>query len=409
MATRTPTPGDRAELVIVAPRPTLAVAATLSVALLVAAATLPGCGRDTDEWLADVRSPDEYQRLLAVVALGRADPSGHEAEMAAELVNVLEDPEPEVKAAAKEALTLLAPRLVDPLVHLAATADVVRYAGAPPPTFVRQSAAAMAEKAGAAAIPRLLEALLDPETLDRGLMARTLGRIGEPAIEPLIEVVNGSEDPFARNLAAMGLADALAASPDAARRLVTASGAGDARSVALDIVRESLKHALPAEITPEWTATRLKRLFGDDPAAALQAEIELRLVGEPLVPVLVSLLEPPGPASKQAALLLLRLDAKSIERAFQELDPSRHVHAEVLERLLLAFPEPERLVPLLDSLLSSGRTPLAQRAIVALRGLGAKAAPALPTLRFLATRGPEELRAPAAEAVARIEARLAGG
>lgn len=367
---------------------------------------MPGCQKDVEDWLQDVRSPDEYQRLLAVTAIGASDPAGHEAAIAAELLDVLEDPEPTVKEAALEALTGLAPLLLVPLVELAATADVVHYLGAPPPTFVRQSAAGMAEKAGDAAIPVLLSALHDPATLDRGLIARTLGRLGEGAIQPLIDVVNTAKDPFLRSLAAMGLRDALASAPEIARELLKGSSASDAHAVALEIVRQSVQNTMPKELTPEWVESRLLKLFGEDSAAALQSELELRIIGEDLVDHLITLLDTKGPTGRYAALLLIRLDHPSLARAFEKLDPDRGMHAQVLERLLVGTPEPQRALPLLVPLLTSGHTPLARRALLVLKGLGALSEPALPTIRYLANKGPEALRTPAMTAAKAIEGKI---
>lgn len=378
----------------------------VTIALASCLLAVSGCQKDVPDWLEDIRSDDEYQRLMAVTALGASDPAGHEAAVAAELLDVLEDPEPSVKDAALIALTGLAPQLLVPLVELAATADVVHYLGAPPPTFVRQSAAGMAEKAGEAAIPVLLAALHDAETLDRGLIARTLGRLGEAAIQPLIDVVNTTADPFERSLAAMGLGDALAASPEAARRLITGASSGDARSIALDIVRQSVKDTMPAEITRAWTESRLLRLFGEDPAAALQAELELRILGDALVEHLIALLEDSGKTARYAALLLIRLDHSALARAFERLDPDRAMHAEVLTRLLLGTPHPERALPLLIPLLTSGHTGLARRSLLVLSGLGALAEPALVTIQYLAEKGPDELRAPASAAATAISNKM---
>lgn len=135
---------------------------------------LAACAKTPEEWLRDAEHRDPFVRELAVVAL-RGVPDAQVAHAVATLLRATQDERDSVRARAEESLRVLSPRAIQPL-----AAALLQGTEA-----ARGRAAALLVDCGAAALPALASALEQPRAVDRLLVARTLGRLGAGAVEPL--------------------------------------------------------------------------------------------------------------------------------------------------------------------------------------------------------------------------------
>lgn len=350
--------------------------------------------------LNDRRSP---VRTVAAGALGRI---GGERAVEA-LLDLLEGGSQESWELAARALASGGPGVVRPLVAALETGDERR----------RAAAVAALVRVGRAHLRELLDAplVLTPE---RGpLVGLVLRRIGEPALEALLERL-GSEDSFLRKTAAEGLGwlgDAGAAAP-----LVRALGDGNGR------VRQAAAVALVRVVGPEAVAElgvvvvqplaaalpRLSRFSDDSCWRALDA---LRGVTDPsAVKPLVRALWASDPELRRAAGdALVRIGAPAItplvECARSPVDRQSLTAREVL--VALGAPA---VVPVFESLVAAREEEIPRlRAVLhALRSdalpllIGSLADPAA-GVRLAAARGLLDL--PCEEAVDPLLARLRDG
>lgn len=144
------------------------------------------------------RSPSESARVSAADALNKMGKDARPA--AAELVATLADPSGNVKEIVITAVGNLAPNVpgaVPALVKLFPKDRAIRAVG----EF---------KQGGAEAVPALLELLNHPEVLVRWNAARTLGKIGEPALPAvpgLLKQLESDPDPLVQEHAAEALGD----------------------------------------------------------------------------------------------------------------------------------------------------------------------------------------------------------
>ena len=164
-------------------------------------------------WLVK-NAPEPAARWRAAEALGKMGPAG--AASGPALVAVLDDPDPLVRGVAARTVGELTPdpgAAVPVLVKLFPDVDAIR-------------AAAKYKAAAGPAVPRLTELLRHDDPAVRWQAGRALGKIGEPALSALPELVRqmaNDPDPLVREHAAEALGDigpsAAAAVPDLAKAL----------------------------------------------------------------------------------------------------------------------------------------------------------------------------------------------
>lgn len=383
--------------------------AALAMAVLLPS-TLVGCAKSADEWLVDLHADDEYQRLLAVLALGGHPPTGAIDGLVAELICATEDPQPEVSAAAKAALKQLVVQSPESFARVAVRSDSVLYPGAPPPIFVRSSAADLLVRCRA--IDALLAGLQDRQGIDRALAANRLGQLGAAAGRQLIDLIGATEDPDTRDLATMALGQALSIDVDATRTLLAALPDEASRAIALRVLRNATHQDTPAQVDADWLAERLSMWLSPDPLGSLQAEVDLNLKAAEAVPLLVARLSTPDPRdSRAAAAFLLKLGAEAQRRAFYLLDPDAALHREVLKRLISGPHQATAALPHLLAMAAAADPALARKALIVIGSMPAEvmdtALPQLQRIAAMATEG--SVRHEAQETIAAIGTNSAAG
>ena len=369
-----------------------------------AATLLAACARSTDDWVEDLRSDDEYRRLLAATALGLEASPRDPVDVVAGLLNILEDPDDQVADAARASLGALAPRVPGAFAEVMSRTEVVHHPGAPPPTFIRNSAAHFLVEASA--VEALVGCLGDATAVDRGLAATSLGRIGGDAIRPLIDLMNSSDDPHVRNLAAIGLGKALATDPGAARSELPGLDGGTPSDVTIEALRAAGGFGVPTEVTTGWVVAQLMRWRSSEPSESIGAEIELRLApAARLIDELIALVDhDKPPVAAAAAFFLTRMGNDAILRAFPRLDPDRVTHRELLKHLATGLHDVEAAISTLCEIAGGGVRKASRRAVLVLGGMGPRAERAMPILRRISATATGQRKAEADEAMRRITA-----
>jgi HEAT repeat protein len=171
----------------------------------------------------------EATRLAAVATLAKLEPG---KENLADLARLLKDPKPEVRGAGADALARLGPDAVDALAELVAAmrdedgtvrmgvGRAIKNTGAKGAARLRsleekeKDPAVKANLAVAVrltdfaakenAVPALITALADKEDIVARMAADTLGKLGEPAVNPLVEALK-APTPSVRRYAALAL------------------------------------------------------------------------------------------------------------------------------------------------------------------------------------------------------------
>jgi HEAT repeat protein len=253
-----------------------------------------GCAKTVAEWKADLEGQHEpYARVLAATALGA---SGR-PEAVAPLIGALADESESVRRAAEQALVELGGTSAGVLVD--------GLAGQPPHGAAStETSARLLVEIGAAAVPALVS-VLDGERTDEPVavaVAVVLGRIGEPAIQPLIGRLASAQ----AAAAARGLAEAGPAASAAVEPLVDLLGAGspsarEAAALALAAIAPGVDRVLEALLAaaadPEPPVARaalsggvdelLSRLVGPDPEQRSAARRRATELGQAAVPALI--------------------------------------------------------------------------------------------------------------------------
>ena len=166
------------------------------VAFLLAALAV-GCAKSDERLLAELGDRDAHVRALAAFALAVQAPE-HAERALPELLETVDRVELELRPQANAALCAIAPRVADELVAL--------YAGDEMITRDRREAVLVALGCtGARGVAPILAAVRGPGRSRAGELSQALVAIGEPAVEPLCEIVAREPDPWLRGHAAWTL------------------------------------------------------------------------------------------------------------------------------------------------------------------------------------------------------------
>jgi HEAT repeat protein len=326
--------------------------ACLALTLLLAA----GCARSEAEWLAELSSPDPFERVLAVTALAQTGGTA----MLPRVLSALDDPDAQVREAAGAALARLGPAAAPPLLE-----------GLRPEASARDRERATSTRPllGAAAAAPLADALLDGQHDTHAVLA-TLERLGpeaaRPALAPLIAALAAPGDGLRRALAAQGLGSVDPTDHDALLALMLAGHDPDPQ------VRDA---ALLAAVTGLLARERLP-----DGVARAAAQAELDTLGkDALVPLALALREASDPATEDTPIAALAgFGTAAIGPAFDALNPRNPKHVTRAGKLVTAI-GPDAL-PVLLAMLDAQDPPRRLLALSAIGVLGAHAASAVPRL-----------------------------
>jgi len=140
------------------------------------------CARSDEEWIGDLQDPSagSFERGMAAIALAEQAPAKANGAVFPLLV-LLDGPESPLRAHAAGAMRQIAPWKVDELVRTLVGA-----------TFLTDDCRISLEEAivssGAIAVPPLLAAMRAPGERSSREIGALLARIGEPAVDPLLEL-----------------------------------------------------------------------------------------------------------------------------------------------------------------------------------------------------------------------------
>jgi HEAT repeat protein len=150
---------------------------------LLLALAVAGCARSTEAWEEDLGSKrgDLFHRGMAAIALAEQAPDrAHGAVM--QLLGLLDGPEGPLRRHAPDALVKIAPYTAEEMVHTLTRTTYIS-------DDVRVPLEDAIASAGERAVPPLLAEMRDPHRLGARQVGLVLARIGDPAVDPLLEIV----------------------------------------------------------------------------------------------------------------------------------------------------------------------------------------------------------------------------
>lgn len=288
------------------------------------------CAKTADEWRAEIADADPYVRGMAAIGLCEEAPD-HATDAFSELFKLIDSPELGLQTAAQRTLEHVGVHNVDGLLRL-----FTHWANMP-----ESSRAAVLDAltaAGPVAIPSIVAATHDPGRSNPRALVAILVHMGDPAIDPLVELLERDSDPIVRTSAAWGLGEL---GPRAGRALPLLERAAEREDLmvsrvaieslarvdrkgsrALPVLRRALSR--PEEWMREAAGAALTRFHldhgPDSPGSERDAAAaEILRIGDEALPALVDALDDANPETARRAeqYLLLVMARFELLRAWR--------------------------------------------------------------------------------------------
>lgn len=301
-----------------------------SCAIVAAVLLSQSCAREAEEWRAELTDEDPYVRGMAAIALCEGTPD-RATESFPVLFELLDSPEIGLQDAARRTLARTGVHNIGALLGLV-TRESNLTAGA------RSAVVDALAAAGPAAIPSITAALHEPGRSNARALVGILVRIGDPAIDPLIELLERDSDRGVRAAAAWGLGRI---GPRARRALPALEHAAEGQEVAVS--RTALQSLPQVDVGGSRALPVLRRML------ASPHELVREASGDALTRFHLGARHTGASQRSAAADEILRLGNAALRPLVEALDAPDADTARMAEQVLLAEIARFELVRALES------------------------------------------------------------